>query len=96
MQKICFICDRCYEVGDGMGELAHFAFQHGLVAPKIHNGRNLTGELMQVVEQGPTGDTWDMRFGDTIQPGDGSNNCAQPGCGARMSRGYYCARHGSA
>ena len=96
MEKVCFICDKHYEAGDGTGVQSHFAFQHGLIASTLYNGHNPTGEFVQVTDQGPTHHTWNMRFGDAIQPSEGTDKCVQPGCGAKASRGYYCARHGSA
>ncbi len=95
MLKDCFICEENYELGDGTGEQFHFAFRHGMIVPVLHNGRNVTGQFVQVVDQGPSRHTWNMRFGDSIEPAMDESKCVQPGCRAKASRGYYCARHGT-
>lgn len=102
MPRICFICQFPYEdAGDGFGEAAHFTFRHSLTAPVAYNGRNVTGKWVKVVargadSEGVTHHTWNMDFGETIEPGVGNERCVAVGCNARPSRGYYCPMHGAA
>ena len=102
MRKMCFICNSPYdEAGDGLGEAVHFAFRHSLVALATDNGRNVTGKWGKVVARGAdvngvTRHTWNMDFGETIEPRVENESCVEAGCNARPSRGYYCLMHGSA
>lgn len=102
MHKVCFICNRPYDdAGDGFGEATHFAFRHSLIAPVAYNGRNATGEWVKVVERGDDGPgvtrhTWNMDFGEIVEPGTENERCIETGCNARRTRGYYCPMHSTA
>lgn len=102
MGQVCFICNFPYdEAGDGFGAAAHFAFRHSLVAPATYNGRNVTGKWVKVVahsddDNSVTHHTWNMDFGEKIEPGVENERCVEPGCNARPVRGYYCPMHSTA
>ena len=102
MRQICFICKSPYdEAGNGIGEAAHFAVRHNLLALETYNGRNAADQWAKVVARGADSDdatyhAWNMDFGETIEPGVGNERCVESGCNARRARGYYCPMHSSA